>query len=300
MIERRELYNDTGYCGVFKTDLTLVWSDNFRLFRRISKFPSFRKLKPEPGTGALKDLFMSFENVKYHIITAAIGESLYICRAYPQYGYMLEDFQEDFNDIRYEALNIFTVAELLKDMKRKGRYSGIEDHISCLMNMAENIFIDMTIINQRIEGPVKPLFIHVRRFLLNLNYKLDWYSAKIKTKIYLIIDMEYAVAKIDYNIIEIGIYSLARIVYKSLSRGSEAAIYISNEESDTLRIYMEIPFDQPNYLIADDFSVDKKAVECIFKRLGGSVELREEDERLIFETLIPTQFTNNFKYVQSG
>ena len=298
MKERRELYSETGYCALFTADKRLIWSDNLRLFRRISKLPSFKKLQPDPDTGAVGDLYMSFENVRHHIVTYPVSDTMYLCRAYPQYGHMLEDFQEEFNDIRYEALHLFAFAGVLKDMKRKGRYRGIEDYISAIMNCSENIYIDMVMLNQRIEGPIQPLFVPVRKFFLNLSYKLEWYSSQIKIRIPFVIDIAYPVAKIDYNVIEVGIYSLARIVYKMLDRGDTAVLYIVSDDSDKICISLDIPLKHNDYLETDDFTADRNAISVVFERLEAAPEITEEGGRFVFKAYIPAKFTDDLRYVK--
>lgn len=281
-------FNDVGYSGIINSKLSLVWSDNTKLFRRLLKNSDklSAMISDSRPTDTLYHIF-KYETLRYCAVFNKMAGEMYICRIYREengFNESTSELLEEIDFISHSALNILALTKSIS--KASGANEKIPLLLSTQSQEAEAIYNYCLNIKRRFEKSDKSEYVQFRKRIFNTFGRISFLGRKMNKELSLSLDVKYECIKIDYESVEMAIVNLAKIFYLG-SVADECGDFWITAEGSCIRFSLKFKVSD-DYDDAD-YDSEIRTVKSIFSSLSGQAVFEGDDNSFIFGGSVPCE-----------
>lgn len=295
-------FSDFYYTGLIDRNFNLRYCDSSTVFNRMnaSNIKLQKLMNKAKATETFYGMF-TMDSVRYKVIVEQTIDNFYLVRITPQLPDEVIDnelLRENVDQIEGESFDVYTHFRMILEFLDKFNYEEIRKYAKRGLGYSSNIFADCMNLRNRFDNDRYISYVELRRRLIRTGDIINFAIADFGKRIYFTYDIETPYVYLDYKQLEFAIYNLSKLAMVLTCVGSESYIEISSACDEFIDLYAKIPLQQNQSCVK--FKNEIFAVKHAFKKLGGHLNLYEEEGFLCGSGYFDAKFSTNHYVVPKG
>lgn len=295
-------FSDFYYTGLIDRNFNLLYSDSYKIFNRlIASHTKFQqKLNKAKPTETVYGTF-TMNSVLYKVIAEQRIDGLYLVKVMPQLPDEVMDNEalcESIDQVENGSLTVYTHLQMILNFLDQCKYDEARKYVKHGLGCAANASVDCMNLRNRFENDPYITYVELRRRLIRTGDIINFAIADFGKRIYFTYDIETPYVYLDYKQLKFAIYNLSKLAMVLTCDGSESYIEISSSCDEFIDLYAKIPLQQNQPFVK--FKNEILAVKHAFKKLGGGLNLYEEEGFLCGSGYFDAKFSANHHVVPRG
>lgn len=295
-------FSDFYYIGLIDRNFNLLYCDSSPVFNRINT--SHKKLRKKmskaKATETIYGMF-TMNSVRHKVIAEQTLDSFYLVKIVPQLPDEVIDNEllcENVDQIECENFDIYTHFRMILEFLDQFNYDEIRKYAKRGLGYSANISADCMNLRNRFDNDRYLTYVELRRRLIRTGDIINCAIADFGKRIYFTYDIDTPYVYLDYKQLEFAIYNLSKLAMVFTCVGSESYIEISSACDEFIDLYAKIPLQQNQTFVK--FKNEICAVKHAFRKLGGHLNLYEEEGFLCASGYFDAEFSTNHYAVPRG
>lgn len=295
-------YSDFYYIGLIDRNRNLLYCDSSPVFKRMnaSHVKLQKKINKAKMTETMYGTF-TMNSVHHKVIVDQTLDSFYLVRIVPQLPDEVIDNEslcENVDQIKNGSFDVYTYFRMILTFLDQFKYDEIRKYAKRGLGYSSNISADCMNLRNRFDNDRYITYVELRRRLIRTGDIINFAIADFGKRIYFTYDIETPYVYLDYKQLEFAIYNLSKLAMVLTCVGSESYIEISSACDEFIDLYAKIPLQQNQPFVK--FKNEICAVKHAFKKLGGQLNLYEEEGFLCGSGYFDAKFSANHYFVPTG
>lgn len=295
-------FSDFYYIGLIDRNFNLLYCDSPAIFKRMnaSHIKLQKKMNKARATETLYGMF-TMDSVRHKVIVEQTIDDFYLVKIVPQIPDEIIDNKflfENVDQIKNESFDVYTHFQMILNFLDQCKYDEIRKYAQRGLGYSSNIAVDCINLRNRFDNDQYITYVELRRKLIRTGDIINFAITDFGKRIYFTYDIQTPYVYLDYKQLEFAIYNLSKLAMVLTCDGSESYIEISSVCDEFIDLYAKIPLQQNQPFVK--FKNEFCAVKHAFKKLGGHLNLYEEEGFLRGSGYFDAEFSKNHYIVPKG
>ena len=295
-------FSNFYYIGLIDRNFNLLYCDSSAVFNRMnaSHIKLQKMMNKAKATETLYGMF-TMDSVRHKVIVDQTIDGFYLVKIVPQLPDEVIDNKflcENVDQVESENFDVYTHFRMILNFLDQCNYDEIRKYAQRGLGYSSNISVDCMNLRNRFDNDRYITYVELRRRLIRTGDIINFSIADFGKRIYFTYDIETPYVYLDYKQLEFAIYNLSRLAMVLTCVGSESYIEISSACDEFIDLYAKIPLQQNQPFVK--FKNEIYAVKHAFKKLGGHLNLYEEEGFLCGSGYFDAEFSANHYVVPRG